>query len=88
MSIVAEEAAKDVASAAPWIYKLAREYGIFAVIALFFIWQGSVREREQAQRADANDAFIKDKFVTTVDNNTKAIEGFKAVLMAKFPEAR
>lgn len=69
--------------AAPWIAKAAREYGIFAIMVCFFTWWSYAREGQLNARIDAQDMFIRETLVHTVDNNTKAFERFEARLVAQ-----
>jgi hypothetical protein len=70
---------------AAWVGKVAREWGIFAGMTAFFIWQSSLREGALNTRYDAQNEFIQKTMITTIDNNTRAIEGFKTLLERKTP---
>lgn len=76
--------AEPIATAeiAPWVAKAAKEWGIFATMCLFFIFWSYTREKALTLRIEAQDTFIREKLVVTLDNNTKAFERFEARLIA------
>ena len=73
---IAEETAKTVG----WAAQAAKEYGIFAVMVVFFIYWGYARENTLNTRIDAQDEFIRTTLVQSLDKNTRAFERFEAVL--------
>lgn len=75
--------AEDAAGQYTWIGKVAREWGIFAAMTAYFIWQSYVREGALNARNEAQTEFIQKTLITTVDNNTRAIEGFRLTLERK-----
>ena len=71
-----------VAEVAPWVARAAKEWGIFATMCLFFIFWSYTREKALTARIEAQDLFIRDRLLVTLDNNTKAFERFEARLLA------
>lgn len=74
---------ETAAEVAPWVARAAKEWGIFATMCLFFIFWSYTREKALNARIDAQDMFIRETLVHTVDNNTKAFERFEARLVAQ-----
>jgi hypothetical protein len=67
---------------AAWFGKVAREWGIFAAMTVFFMWQSMVREGALNARYDAQNEFVQKTLVTTIDNNTRAFGEFRAAIAA------
>lgn len=63
-----------------WLSKVAKEWGIFCAMSIFFIWWGYGRENALNAKVDAQDTFIRETLVTTIQQNTKAFENFSAAL--------
>lgn len=72
---MSESAVSDLA-------KVAKEWGIFAAMCAFFIWQGWVRETGLASKIEAQDSFIREKLVSTVSANTEAFLEIKSLVTA------
>jgi hypothetical protein len=80
-----EGAVEAAAGPYAWVGKVAREWGIFAAMTAFFIWQSVIREGALNKRADSQAEFIQKTLTTTIENNTRAFESFKAALERKQP---
>lgn len=66
----------------PWLAEVAREYGIFAAMVVFFIAWCYIRERQLNQRVIDSETFIRETLITTLNNNTRVIEQFSASLQS------
>lgn len=73
-----EPTVEVAAAAVSTARSVAREYGIFAVMVIFFIGWSCVREDRLNRRIDAQDTFIRETLVVTVNQNTRAFEAYVA----------
>lgn len=62
--------------------KVAKEWGIFAAMCAFFIYQSWIRENGLASRIEAQDTFIRETLVSTLSANTEAFLEIKTLVSA------
>lgn len=62
--------------------KVAKEWGIFAAMCAFFIYQSWIRENGLAARIEAQDTFIRETLVSTLSANTEAFLEIKTLVSA------
>jgi hypothetical protein len=84
-AIPISDAVAVAAGPAAWIGKVAREWGIFAGMTAFFIWQSSVREGALNKRNDEQNDWIRDTMAQVITSNTRAIEGFRVAMERRQP---
>lgn len=59
---------------------IAKEYGIFGAMVCFFIYWSYAREGALNARVDAQNEFIRNTLVVSLDRSSTAIEGFRMAL--------
>ena len=66
-----------------WV-SLIQQFGLPVALTLFFVWQGTEREKRLCARLDTVEDYIKDELVTliqdynaTVQRNTEVMEEFE-----------
>ncbi len=54
--------------------KVARDFGIFAVICIAFIWWGQEDKRELQHQRQLDQDFMREKLMVTLEKNTQVVE--------------
>ena len=66
--------------------EIANKWGVFAVMALFFIWRGDVRETAMRDEMQRDRTYMRDTLVDALKQNTAALAQSSAVL-ARFTDS-
>lgn len=56
-----------------WLGQFVQAVGVPVALTVFFVWQGSVREKRMADRIDQLENYIKDGFSTLIDKSEQTI---------------
>lgn len=63
-----------------WIYEVFKKNGLLAVLVVFFIWQGNVREERINKRHDELDRYCRETLQKIIRENIEVIKENTEVL--------
>lgn len=70
------------------LLQIIKEYGIFAAMAIFFIWQGDKREDALNSRIDQQQEFTNQKLLAAIEGNSQVMTAATIAINAVANQAK
>ena len=63
--------------------EIMKQYGLWAALCVFFIWQSWSRETKLADQLESSQKYIRESLSTVVRDNTEALRELKELLSVR-----